>query len=639
MSNKYNKQLNKYGFDKSLEFSWKKLAKFLKLVGKTAKNNKALFIVLVISCILGSIIAAFLPLLASMIITCLSNVSSNGETLSETIKFLIWSTSVTDWKIWFYITLGALGFMFLTEYCVNWSIGLFSLKLEIQERENILIKLTNQDVDFFFDTVSGNILTRLVGDTQSLAFGVQQFVTNIIYFLTGCSTAVVIMILSGMVGVAIFSAAYLFIIIGISWLLFIKSRRKLIVAFDRKRDVDEDMTDRISNITLIKSSGLESYEVKRIEEMNEIYNRAGDPSIIWSSVLNSFISTTISLMSSIYIIAISIMLVSKHASEGEVQKVASDIILVQILLSFVLGAIGMLVPTLRSATRAQNAAQRISELTEPIPTISSNYEAIEIKKIDSIVFENVKFAYPKKPEKTILPKTSITFEKGKSYAFVGETGSGKSTVAKLLLRFYEPTGGTITVNGKYENEEGKLVSKSYDLNTMNLPAYLSKVGYVEQEPQILFGNFWENIRYAKFDAADEEIMKAAKKANLHDFIISLKDGYDTILGQRGFLLSGGQKQRLVIARVFLKNPDLLVLDEATSALDNIVEKEIQAELNKLMKGRTSVTIAHRLSTIKNVDQIIVLGANGKGILQIGTFDELIEMPGRFKKLYEAGLMN
>nr|WP_281254000.1 ABC transporter ATP-binding protein/permease [Entomoplasma ellychniae] len=528
--------------------------------------------------------------------------------------------------------------MLITEYLVNWTIGLFSLKLEIQERQNILIKLVNQDVDFFFETVSGNILTRLVGDTQSLAFGVQQFVTNIIYFLTGCITAISIMLLSNMVTVALFSGIYLFLVIGIAFMLFIKSRRKLILAFDKKRDVDEDMTDRVSNISLIKSSGLEKYEIKRIEDMNEIYNRAGDPSITWSSILNSFISTSISLMSSIYIIAVAIIIVLQNANQAQVAKVSTDIILVNILLSFLLGAVGMLVPTLRSATRAQNAAQRISELTEPVPTIFSNYEEAEIKKIESITLEGIKFAYPKKPDKIILPKTSITFEKGKSYAFVGETGSGKSTIAKLLLKFYEPTEGKIMITGKFDIGEGKTKTESHDLHDMNLPSYLSRVGYVEQEPQIVFGDFWENIRYAKFDATDEEVIRATKKANLHDFIISLKDGYDTILGQRGFLLSGGQKQRLVIARVFLKNPDLLILDEATSALDNIVEKEIQKELDQLMQGRTSVTIAHRLSTIKNVDQIIVLGANGKGILQIGTFEELIEKPGRFKKLYEAGLM-
>ncbi|AVN60530.1 ABC transporter ATP-binding protein [Mesoplasma entomophilum] len=633
MSNNNQKQLNKHGFDVNMEFSFKKLGVFMKQILESASQNKTLFFAVCFFTMLDALISTFLPVFATMMISGIMN-DLAGPEKKETLSFLAWQVSIIDWEIWLYITLATLVLLFMSEYVVNWSVAQFSLHVEINQRQKMLIRLAQQDVDFFFDHVSGNILTRLVGDTQSLAFGIQQFFTNIIYFLTGIIMAVIIMILSGIWYVAVIMAVYMVFSIGIAVLIFIQNRRKLIAAFDRKREVDQDMTDRISNISLIKSSGLEEYEVKRVEDLNEIYNRAGDKAVQWSALLTQWIQITASAMMPLFVIIFCVAFLKNGNTELLLVKMP----LAQVLVSFVVGAIAMLIPTLRSATRAQNAAQRISELTDPEPTIKPNPQGPEIEKINSITFENVSFAYPKKPEKTILPKMNITFEKGKSYAFVGETGSGKSTIAKLLLRFYMPVDGQIMVEGKYKNEDS-LVKDSHDLNTINLPAYLSRVGYVEQEPQILFGDFFENIRYAKFDATDEEIMKACKKANLHDFIISLKDGYNTILGQRGFLLSGGQKQRLVIARVFLKNPDFLILDEATSALDNIVEKEIQAELDKLMKGRTSVTIAHRLSTIKNVDQIIVLGANGKGIVQQGTYDELISTPGRFKKLYEAGLMN
>ncbi|AVN59144.1 ABC transporter ATP-binding protein [Mesoplasma florum] len=626
------KQLNKHGFDVNLEFSWKKMGIFMRQIFESAKENKLIFWAMCLFTMFDAIVATFLPVFATMMISAITKPGA------ETLNFLAWEVGLTEWTAWLYITLAALVLLLLSEYVVNWSIAQFSLHVEINQRQKMLIRLAQQDVDFFFDHVSGNILTRLVGDTQSLAFGIQQFFTNIIYFLTGITMSVVIMLLSGLWYVAVILAVYMFLSIAIAVVIFIQSRRKLITAFDQKRDVDQDMTDRISNISLIKSSGLEEYEIERIEELNEKYNRAGDAAITWSAILTQWIQVTASLMMPMFVIIFCIMFAKESDLAAGIELLSVKMPLAQVLVSFVIGAIAMLIPTLRSATRAQNAAQRISELTDPIPTIKPNPEGPVIEKINSIAFENVQFAYPKKPEKTILPKMNIVFEKGKSYAFVGETGSGKSTVAKLLLRFYMPTEGKIMVEGKYKNDES--VSKqSHDLNEINLPAFLNKVGYVEQEPQILFGDFFENIRYAKFDATDEEIMKACKKANLHDFIISLKDGYNTILGQRGFLLSGGQKQRLVIARVFLKNPDFLILDEATSALDNIVEKEIQAELDKLMKGRTSVTIAHRLSTIKNVDQIIVLGANGKGIVQQGSYEELISTPGRFKKLYEAGLMN
>ncbi|AVN62548.1 ABC transporter ATP-binding protein [Mesoplasma coleopterae] len=631
MSNNNQKQLNKHGFDVSMEFSFKKLGVFMKQIFESARQNKILFLAVCLFTMLDALISTFLPVFATMMISGITNEISDEP--KNVLVFLAWNVSLIEWQAWLYITLATLVLLFMSEYVVNWSVAQFSLHVEINQRQKMLIRLAQQDVDFFFDHVSGNILTRLVGDTQSLAFGIQQFFTNMIYFLTGIIMAVIIMILSGIWYVAVIMAVYMVFSIGIAVLIFIQNRRKLIAAFDRKREVDQDMTDRISNISLIKSSGLEEYEIKRVEELNEIYNRAGDKAVQWSAFLTQWIQITASAMMPLFVIIFCIAFIK----DGDLEKFMK-MPLAQVLVSFVVGAIAMLIPTLRSATRAQNAAQRISELTDPEPTIKPNPQGPQIEKINSVTFENVVFAYPKKPEKTILPKMNITFEKGKSYAFVGETGSGKSTIAKLLLRFYMPVDGKIMIEGKYKNEDS-LVKDSHDLNTINLPSYLSRVGYVEQEPQILFGDFFENIRYAKFDATDEEIMKACKKANLHDFIISLKDGYNTILGQRGFLLSGGQKQRLVIARVFLKNPDFLILDEATSALDNIVEKEIQAELDKLMKGRTSVTIAHRLSTIKNVDQIIVLGANGKGIVQQGTYDELISTPGRFKKLYEAGLMN
>jgi len=195
----------------------------------------------------------------------------------------------------------------------------------------------------------------------------------------------------------------------------------------------------------------------------------------------------------------------------------------------------------------------------------------------------------------------------------------------LLLRYYDPELGEILINNN-------------NLKNLNLKTYLGHIGYIEQDPQILYGDFTENISYSVKGVTFPDIEAAAKKANLDDFIQELPHKYKTILGERGITLSGGQKQRIAIARVFLKNPELLILDEATSALDNIVEKEIQAQFNKLMIGRTSIVIAHRLSTIKNVDQILVLEKD-KGIVQIGTFNELKDQKGHFKNLYQAGMMD
>ncbi|KAF5279607.1 hypothetical protein FQR65_LT15355 [Abscondita terminalis] len=290
------------------------------------------------------------------------------------------------------------------------------------------------------------------------------------------------------------------------------------------------------------------------------------------------------------------------------------------------GALSYLPQTFRGVTKLSNCVMRLGYIIDPIPLIDRNETTDnKIDGINSIIFENVNFSYPNAPNKMVIPNFSYEFKKGKSYALVGESGIGKSTIARMLLRFYDPTNGKILINNK-------------DLSELNLPNFLKNVGYVEQEPQILFGTVFENIQYALFNKGLDEVIEASKKAKLHDFVMTLPEGYDTVLGERGFLLSGGQKQRLVIARLFLKNPDLLVLDEATSALDNIVEKDIQSELNELMKNRTAIVIAHRLSTIKEVDEIIVL-QKGHGIVQVGNFEQLKKEEGIFQKLYKAGLMN
>ncbi|WP_257789185.1 ATP-binding cassette domain-containing protein [Spiroplasma clarkii] len=218
---------------------------------------------------------------------------------------------------------------------------------------------------------------------------------------------------------------------------------------------------------------------------------------------------------------------------------------------------------------------------------------------------------------------NLKLEKGKKYAFVGETGSGKSTIAKLILRFYDKSEGEILINGE-------------KIESFNLKSYLSRVGYVEQEPQIIYGNVYDNVKYGSFEASDDQVKTACIQSKVHEVVKSWENGYETLLGERGTLISGGQKQRLVLARLLLKNPEILILDEATSALDNIVEKEIQLQLEKMMENKTTVIIAHRLSTIKNVDKIYVM-APGKGIVQEGNWDELIKLTGPFKKLYDSSL--
>ncbi|SRX61479.1 ABC transporter permease and ATP-binding protein [Mycoplasma mycoides subsp. capri] len=560
-----------------------------------AKQNPLLFFGVVFFTSLDAIFSAMLPLFSSKVINTL--VENNTQWLFNWMELN--STG------WLYVIGINLLIIIICEYFTNFTVALYSAQIEVMQRLKILKALTDQDVDFYFDHVSGNILTRLVGDTQFLALGVQQFLTNLIYALSGSITAIIIMYSQNLIMIATLALIYLLVANLFCIGFFIDMRRKLILAFDVKRETDADMTDRINNISLIKASGTEEFEIKRLEEKNQNYEDGLTKFTYSSALLNTSLTFVIQLLIPIIFIIIAVQYLTNSQSSN---NLGAEIALIFPLLSTLIGGIAILLPSLRSATAASNAANRISELTDPKPMIHSNLKGYKIDKIDSIVFDNISFSYPKKPERIVIPPTYLTFEKGKSYAFVGQTGSGKTTIAKLLLRFYAPTDGKILINNEY------------NLNRINLPAYLDHIGYVEQEPQILYGTFLDNIKYSKFDATDEEVIKACKKAELHDFIMSLPDQYNTVLGQRGFILSGGQKQRLVIARVFLKDPDVVILDEATSALDNVVEKEIQDKLDELIKGRMCITIAHRLTTIKNVDHIYVLGANGTGIVQSGTFD-------------------
>ena len=387
-------------------------------------------------------------------------------------------------------------------------------------------------------------------------------------------------------------------------------------------EVNGEVTDKLNVISLIKSFGSEKKEKKKFEEIHEEYYKASKKVVVFSTLIGTLITAGISSLS---------LIVIAFATYFYQDK---PIILVTILPSFLSGVSLLAYPIVRISILVSGLAQgssssiRINELLELNTKVDvlDNIDKIYIKNLKGdIKFENVVFAYPEKPENIILPKTSFTFKEGMSYAFVGKTGVGKSTISKLLLRFYDPQKGKITIN------DGLDIKKVY------LPSYLEHVGYVKQEPVILFGSIKDNIKYSFEEASNKQVIEACKKAKLHKIIMSWPDQYDSVIGERGVLLSGGQKQRLVLARMFLKNPSLLILDEATSSLDNIVESEINNELKLLAEGRTTIIIVHRLSTIQDVDQIIVL-KNDEGIVEVGTFEELIEQDGYFQKLYKAGLM-
>lgn len=266
--------------------------------------------------------------------------------------------------------------------------------------------------------------------------------------------------------------------------------------------------------------------------------------------------------------------------------------------------------------------ERFMEILNLQPDIEDREGAVDIHDVKGdIEFNDVAFHYEDN-EEMVLNHVNLSVEAGSYIALVGSSGAGKSTLCSLIPRFYEVTQGSIRIDGM-------------DIRDIRLKSLRNHIGIVQQEVYLFAGTIYDNIRYGKPKAGREEIIQAAKEANAHDFIMSLPNGYETDIGQRGIKLSGGQKQRLSIARVFLKNPPILIFDEATSALDNESEKVVQESLEKLAKNRTTFVIAHRLTTIRNAEKILVL--TGEGIAESGTHEELMRADGVYRHLYDVNI--
>ncbi|ASZ09181.1 ABC transporter ATP-binding protein [Mesoplasma chauliocola] len=621
----YNKIIEK---DKT----WAKTrGSFFSMIRTYFKYEWKLSSIIIFLTIISVVSSVLIPLLTRQMTMDIS------DKIAQQVAIAEGTTHIKDpdfWGLHWQTTLGiAMGIVLLSafvSFLSQYFSVLLSKRIEIDLRNKSLEALVRQDISYYSDKKIGEIITKVISDTQIVGDQSAQVpVTLISAFFTIIGASIMMFIFEPTLAASVLGM--FFVVLLLMLISFGFTKKHITKVREVITDINGNVTDRISTVRLIKATGTENYET---EHFNQLHREYYVESTKLAKVQALMITILFSGISFIQFISIGVAML-KYGNDEALKSGASLVFFMGTFASFTLAQgimVGPLFQVVMSAVgiaQASVSAQRIEGTIKATSIMNPHYnDGVEVKSIDGdIVFKQVSFAYPEKPSKQILPKFNFTFEKGKSYAFVGETGSGKSTISRLLLRFYDPTEGEIIINDKV------------NLKDVKLSSYLNHVGYVEQDPQILYGDVFENVKYGRFNATNEEVIEACKKAELHDLIMTWPEGYQTILGERGFMLSGGQKQRMIIARMFLKDPQVLILDEATSALDNIVEKEIQEKLEVLMVGRTTISIAHRLSTIKNADQIIVLGKDGIGIVQTGTFNDLKAKPGHFQNLYKAGLMD
>ena len=379
---------------------------------------------------------------------------------------------------------------------------------------------------------------------------------------------------------------------------------------ERLADITATMQESIAAVRVVKSFGREDFEIERFHRQNELNFRAE----MKNNQLMSLLTPTVEFLA-----ALAVTVIVWFGG----YEVVNGVITAGALVAFLTYAVNLANPVKRisrvygAIQKAMAGADRVFAIMDLPETIANHPDAKELPPVKGeVVFDDVTFAY--KEGANALSHVSLAASPGQMVAFVGPSGAGKSTIANLIPRFYDVSSGAIRIDG-------------YDVRAVTMESLRRQIGIVPQETMLFSTTVRENIRYGRLDATEEEIVQAAKDANAHDFIMALPEGYDTKIGERGLNLSGGQRQRIAIARAILKDPQILILDEATSALDTESEKIVQAALDRLMVGRTSLVIAHRLSTVFNADQIYVI--DGGRIHEHGTHEELLAAGGLYSNLY------
>ncbi len=496
-------------------------------------------------------------------------------------------------------------------YFMSYTGHITGTMIETDMRRDLFSHLTKLSYNYFDNTKVGQIMTRVTTDLFDVTEFAHHFPEEV--FISGIKITGSFIILSH---INVPLTLMLFVILPVMLIAVKLFRKKMKQAFAKQREqvgeLNSSLEDTLLGIRVVKSFANEEFENKKFQKGNRIFYERKKISYRY---LAGFQACTRFFDGLMYVAVI--ILGSLYMIKGKISP--ADLIAYLLYIQTLITSIRRIVEFTEQFQRGITGIDRFNQIISQDVDIKDNINAKELQNVQGdVTFKNVTFRYNDKDE-NVLTHIDIDIKQGENIAIVGPSGSGKTTLCNLIPRFYEITDGNILIDGT-------------DIKDVTLKSLRENIGIVQQDVYLFSGTVRDNIAYAKEGATDEEIQNAARLAGAHEFIESLPDGYDTYIGERGLKLSGGQKQRLSIARVFIKNPPILILDEATSALDNESEYIVQKSLEKLSQSRTTLTIAHRLTTIKNADRIIVL--TEKGIEETGTHEELLEKGGKYAELYK-----
>lgn len=560
---------------------------------KYYKPYRLMFTLDMIACVLIAVCDMFYPMITKSII--------NDYVPNKNLKLML---------IWCGVLLGIYLVKYALYYFVSYYGHIVGIKMQADMRRDLFAHIQKLPFSFFDKSKTGTLMSRMLNDLNEVSelahHGPEDLFLSALMLI---GSFFVLTTISLELTLIIF--AFIPLILLFASMLRLRMKNASRRSREQIAEVNANIETAISGVRVSRAYTAEEYELKKFDKENNLFVNVRKEFL---KVMATFHGTMTFFSDSLYIV----VLVSAGSffinGRIDVGEFAAYILYISLFLNPIRRFVTMFEQLQDGLTGFKRFTEIMDAPAEPNP---ENPVPLENVKGD-IEFKNVTFSYKSNEQRNVIENLSLKIPAGKTIALVGPSGGGKTTICNIIPRFYEIENGKVSVDG-------------IDIRDISVQDLRSSVGIVSQDVFLFSGTIRENIAYGKLDATDDEIIEAAKKANIYDFVMGLENGFDTDVGERGVTLSGGQKQRVSIARVFLKNPAVLILDEATSALDNATEMQIQQSLEELSRGRTVLVVAHRLSTVKNADEIAVITQNG--IEERGSHDELIKKGGIYKELY------